>query len=88
MRGLDANSLGLLVAPGYYGLPIKGSAWFYSHGDYYETAVYVGVIALVLAGAAVLRWWRHPAVIALVAMVVVTMLISYQTSRSISCPIC
>ena len=61
-------------------MPIKGSAWFYSHGDYYETAVYVGVIALVLAGAAVLRWWRHPAVIALVAMVVVTMLISYQTA--------
>ena len=79
VRGVDANSLGLLVAPGYYGLPIKGSAWFYSHGDYYETAVYVGVIALVLAGAAVLRWWRHPAVIALVVMVVATMLIAYQT---------
>ena len=43
VRGVDANSLGLLVAPGYYGLPIKGSAWFYSHGDYYETVVYVGV---------------------------------------------
>ena len=80
VRGVDANSLGLLVAPGYYGLPIKGSTLFYSHGDYYETVVYVGVIALVLAGAAVLRWWRHPAVIALAAMVVVTMLISYQTT--------
>jgi hypothetical protein len=77
--GADAGSLGLLVAPGYYGLPIKGSAWFFPHGNYYETVVYVGVIALVLAGAAVLRWWRHPTVIALVATVVVTMLISYQT---------
>ena len=77
--GVDANSLGLLVAPGYYGLPIKGSIWFYPRSDYYETVVYVGVIALVLAGAAVLRWWRHPTVIALVATVVVTMVISYQT---------
>jgi hypothetical protein len=77
--GVNAGTLGLLVAPGYYGLPIKGSAWFYSYGNYYETVVYVGVIALVLAGAAVLRWWRHPAVIALVVMVVVTLLISYQT---------
>ena len=77
--GVNADSLGLLVAPGYYGLPIKGSTWFYSHGNYYETVVYVGVIALVLAGAAVLRWWRHPTVVALAAMVVVTMAISYQT---------
>jgi hypothetical protein len=77
--GVNASSLGLLVAPGYYGLPTKGSTWFYPHGNYYETAVYVGVIALVLAGAAVLRWWRHPTVIALTVMVVVTMVISYQT---------
>jgi hypothetical protein len=80
VRGVDANSLGLLVAPGYYGLPVKGSSLFYSHGDYYETVVYVGVIALVLAGVAVLRWWRHPTVIAMVAMVVATMLISYQAT--------
>jgi hypothetical protein len=78
VRGVDVNSLGLLVAPGYDGLPIKGSTWFYAHGDYYETVVYVGVIALVLAGAAVLRWWRHPTVVAMVALVVVTMVISYQ----------
>ncbi len=77
--GVNAGTLGLLVAPGYYGLPIKGSTWFYSQGNYYETVVYVGVIALVLAGAAVLRWWRHPTVIALTATVLVTMLISYQT---------
>ena len=80
VRGVDANSLGLLVAPGYYGLPVKGSTLFYSHGDYYETVVYVGVIALVLAGVAVLRWWRHPTVIAMVAMVVATMFISYQAT--------
>jgi hypothetical protein len=77
--GLDARTLALLVAPGYYGLPIKGSTWFYSQGNYYETAVFVGVITLVLAGAAVLRWWRHPTVVALAAMVVVAMAVSYQT---------
>ena len=79
VAGVNVGSLGLLVAPGYYGLPIRGSTWFYSHGDYYETVVYVGVVALVLALAAVLRWWRHPTVIALAATVVVTMVISYQT---------
>ncbi len=77
--GVNMSTLGLLVAPGYFGLPITGSAWFYSHGDYYETVVYVGVVALVLAGAAVLRWWRHPTVVALFATIVVTLLISYQT---------
>jgi hypothetical protein len=76
--GLSARSLALLVAPGYFGLPINGSTWFYSGNNYYETVAYIGVIALVLAGAAVLRWWRHPTVIALTAMVVVAMLISYQ----------
>jgi hypothetical protein len=78
--GVNPGSLGLLVAPGYYGLPIKGSTTFYSQGDYYETVVYVGVIALVLAGAAVLRWWRHPTVIALVVLVAVTLVISYQVN--------
>jgi hypothetical protein len=78
--GLPANSLALLVAPGYYGLPIKGSTWFYSTTNYYETVVYVGVIALVLAGAAVIRWWRHPMVVALAAVIVVAFAISYQTN--------
>ncbi len=78
--GLPARSLALLVAPGYYGLPIKGSTWFFTGTNYYETVVYVGVIALVLAGAAVLRWWRHPMALALAAMVVVAFGISYQTA--------
>ena len=78
-QGIDASTLGLLVAPGYFGLPITGSAWFYSDANYYETVVYVGVVALVLAGAAVLRWWRHPTVVALFVTIVVTLLISYQT---------
>jgi len=79
-NGLPARALSLLVAQGYYGLPINGSTWFFNGTNYYETAAYVGVIALVLAGAAVLRWWRHPMVIALAATVVVAMVISYQTT--------
>lgn len=78
--GDPARALALIVAPGFYGLPIKGSAWFLPKFNYYETVVYLGVIVLVLALAAVLRFWRHPMVLGLVAMVVVTLVVSYQTA--------
>ena len=77
--GDPARALGLLVAPGYYGLPIKGSTFFLAGFNYYETAVYVGVVALVLAAVGLGRWWRHPTAIALGAMVVVAVVLSYQT---------
>ncbi|HLN05024.1 MAG TPA: YfhO family protein [Acidimicrobiales bacterium] len=77
--GDPASALSLLVAPGYFGLPIKGSSWFLAGFNYYETAVYVGVIALVLAGVAMIRWWRIPMVLALAAAAVVAVALSYQT---------
>jgi hypothetical protein len=50
-----------LFAQGYYGLPIAGSVWF-GPSNYVETATYVGVIALALAGVAVFIAWRRPIV--------------------------
>ena len=78
--GAPARSLAMAVAPGYYGLPIKGSTFFLNRSNYYETAVAIGVVALVLAVVAVLRWPRHPAVVALVLASVVALAVSYQTS--------
>lgn len=77
--GDPARSLVLSVAPGYYGLPIKGSTWFLSGPNYYETVVYVGVICLVLALVAVVRWWNRPVVAGLALAAVVAVALSYQT---------
>jgi hypothetical protein len=53
--------IALLFAQGYYGLPIAGSTWF-GLSNYVESATYVGVAALALAGVAVLVAWRRPIV--------------------------
>lgn len=77
--GDPASALSLLVAPGYFGLPIKGSSWLLAGYNYYETAVYLGVIALVLTGVAVIRWCRLPMVFALAATALAAVALSYQT---------
>ncbi|MGO9198779.1 MAG: hypothetical protein ACLQK4_16830 [Acidimicrobiales bacterium] len=85
--GLPARSLSLLVAAGYYGLPtqvvdVKTSAradvFFLTGWNYYETVSYVGVIMLVLAAVAVVKWWRHPTVVSLAALCVVVLVAAYQ----------
>lgn len=78
--GLPAHSLALLVAQGYYGLPTKSNPWFLTGWNYYQTASYVGVVMLVLAAVAVVRYWRHPTVLALAALCIVALLVSWQTS--------
>ncbi|MDA8295179.1 MAG: hypothetical protein M0004_01095 [Actinomycetota bacterium] len=62
--GLPLSDLSLLVAQGYNGLPIRNSYYFGS-ADYYESAAYVGVIALVLALVALWCCWRRSAVVSL-----------------------
>ena len=74
--GLPFHALALLLAQGYDGLPINGSAWF-GPADYYEATGYVGVIALVLTLIAVLVAWRRPIVAALAASVLVSLGIIY-----------
>ena len=75
--GLPLHAAALLFAQGYDGLPIAGSYWF-GPVNYYETAAYVGVVALVCAGGAVLASWRRPAVLGLAGSAVVGLLVVYD----------
>ncbi|MGH9295139.1 MAG: hypothetical protein ACRD0B_07390, partial [Acidimicrobiales bacterium] len=78
---LPATSMSLLVAAGFYGLPIGSSPFFLKGWNYYESVAYIGVVVLVLCAVGVARQWRRPSVLALVALAVVGLLITYQ-SRS------
>jgi hypothetical protein len=75
--GLPIHAAVLVVAQGYYGLPIKGSYWF-GPGNYNETVAYIGVVAVVCASAAVVLCWRRPVVGAITAAGVVSFLVVYQ----------
>ncbi|MGQ9598712.1 MAG: YfhO family protein [Anaerolineae bacterium] len=46
-----------LLAPDFFGNPGRDGYWAY--GTYWEEAAYVGVLPLVLAVLAVVRWWRR-----------------------------
>ncbi|MDA8290852.1 MAG: hypothetical protein M0Z33_04110 [Actinomycetota bacterium] len=75
--GIPLHLATLLFAQGYDGLPLSGSTWF-GQVNYYETAAYVGIAAIVLAGVALLTQWRRPAVVGLGASVVAGVLVVYQ----------
>ena len=64
------------VFSSFYGLPLPGSEWF-GPQNYYEITVYVGVIALVLAGVALIRRWKNPEVLALAVVGVVVVAVVY-----------
>lgn len=80
-RGLPARTLPMLIAQGFYGLPTTPQERFFGPLNYYETVVYVGVFAVLLAAVALFRWWSRPLVIALVATVVVPIPVIYNTSH-------
>ncbi len=46
-----------LLSPNLFGSPATGNYWGY--GNYWEDALYVGLLALTLAGRAILRWARQ-----------------------------
>ncbi len=75
-RSLPAHDLVHVLVQGWNGLPVAGSSVF---GDavYGDTASYVGVIALALAVVGVVRRWRRPEVVGLVAVVAVTLAIVF-----------
>jgi hypothetical protein len=73
--GLSFHLASLLFAQGYDGLPIQGSI---SWQNYYESAAYVGVIAIVLALIGVMLGWRRPAVAGLVVGTGVCFLTIYR----------
>jgi hypothetical protein len=45
-----------LLAPDFFGHPARSEYWAY--GTYWEEAVYVGILPLILAGLAAVAWWR------------------------------
>ncbi|MGB9112857.1 MAG: YfhO family protein, partial [Acidimicrobiales bacterium] len=63
--GLVAPLLHLMFAQGYYGLPISGSVWFTNLSNYYESAAYLGIVAIVCAALGVVLYFRRPIVIGL-----------------------
>jgi hypothetical protein len=71
-KALPPHDLVHLLVQGYNGLPIAGNEVF---GDavYFDTAAYVGVIAIALAVLGVVRGRRRPAVISLLVLSIVTL---------------
>jgi hypothetical protein len=59
-----------LVFQGFNGLPWAGSHWF-DQNNYFQTAAYVGVVAVVLALVAVVMRRRQPEVIAFAAVALI-----------------
>ncbi len=67
----------LMVAPGYYGLPIRGSTAFPGI-SYYETVSYIGVIAIALALVGVLLARRQAAVAGMAGLTLACLLSTFR----------
>lgn len=80
--GLPLHTISLLATQGYNGLPLATSRFpqgtFFGHANYFETAAYVGVIALVLAATCIGLAWRRPVVIGLVVCALGSTLVAYD----------
>jgi Bacterial membrane protein YfhO len=79
--GLPTRTFALLLAQGYYGLPTgrAGTVGFsLPRWNYYETASYVGVVALVLSVVALGAWRRRPLVLPTVVALVVVAACTYE----------
>ena len=75
-RSLPPHDLYHLLVQGYNGLPITGSHVF---GDtvYFDTAAYVGVVAVALAVLGLVRHWRRPGVAALGVLAILTTVVVF-----------
>jgi hypothetical protein len=75
-KSLPPHDLFHLLVQGFNGLPIAGSHVF---GDavYFDTAAYVGVIAIALAALGLVRRRRRSDVVALGVLAVITMLVVF-----------
>ncbi|HTT87494.1 MAG TPA: hypothetical protein VMF60_09015, partial [Acidimicrobiales bacterium] len=84
--GLPLGAAALLFAPGYDGLPLASAhaplGSYSGPSDYFETAAYVGIVALAFAGVALLRSWRRPAVAGLGVTALLTLLLVYHLGSS------
>lgn len=75
-RGLAPSAGVNLLFSGYHGFPIAGSQYF-GVSNYYETAAYVGLTALVLAAVGAVWRWRDPRVKGLAVAAVVLAAVVY-----------
>lgn len=75
--GLPLKDAVLLFAQGFYGLPIRGS-YFFGPVNYFETAAYLGVVAIVCGLVAVVAHWRRPVVVGLAVGVLACFLLIYR----------
>jgi hypothetical protein len=82
--GVLPHGAALLFAQGYYGLPITGSVYFgttklpTSIPDYFETAAYVGVLAIVLVVVAFLVSIKRPIVVGFSVAALGCLLLAYR----------
>ena len=75
-KSLSPHDLIHLFVQGYNGLPIAGNQVF---GDavYFDTAAYLGIIAIGLAVLGVVRGWRRAGVVSLLAVTIVSLVIVF-----------
>jgi hypothetical protein len=78
---LPRSSIINVLFASYHGLPMTSSRWF-GPVDYYETAAYVGVVVVVLAGLAVVARWRDSRVIGFVLIVLLCAALTYSAAVS------
>ncbi len=76
--GLVPSLLNLAFVQGYYGLPIKGSFWFTHLSNYYESAAYLGIVAIVCAALGLALCYRRPIVIGLALAGLGTLIACYD----------
>ena len=79
--GLPLHYAALLFTQGYDGLPIAGNVFFGSPKDpglYFETAAYLGPVALALCLVALVALRHRPVVVGLATMGLVAFLLSYR----------
>lgn len=78
-RGIALHGAALLFAQGYDGLPISGSAFFATDiPNYFETAAYVGIIAVLFMLVALWRAIRRPMVAGIAVAGLVSFLLAYR----------
>jgi hypothetical protein len=76
--GLPTTSLLQTVAAGFYGIPTTALSFQLYGLNYYEAVCYLGVIAIIVALAGVVRWWRQPVVLGIAVLALVLLLLSYK----------
>ncbi|MCU1490177.1 MAG: putative rane protein, partial [Acidimicrobiaceae bacterium] len=75
--GLPLHSAAALFTQGFFGLPIQGSYWF-GPSNYFETAAYLGVVAIVLVGLVVGAALARPAVAGLAVAGLACLAVAYR----------